>query len=31
MAAYVYGIDIFTMRDKTLDRIRMGSGYCLLQ
>jgi hypothetical protein len=31
MAAYIYGIDIFTVRDKTLDRTRMGSGYRLLQ
>jgi len=31
MAAYIYGIDIFTVRDKTLDRVRMGSGYRLLQ
>jgi hypothetical protein len=31
MAAYIYGIDIFTVRDKTLDRVSLGSEYRLLQ
>jgi hypothetical protein len=31
MAAFIQGIDIFPVRDKTLDRISVGSGYRLLQ